>query len=298
MERDLHELVRDTVDMHVHCVPDATLEHRQTRSNKQMIEECRRAGMHGMVLKNHAWPNVGLAAELDSQYEDFRVYPSATLNTFAGGPYPWVAEMAAGLGVEVLWLPTWTSSNERDNGGFLGLIPVENLPEKMKTQGGQAFVDIRDEQGELMPYIKGVVDVCKEHGIVLCTGHISSDDCMAVAEYAHEVGFEKLCITHPNHPICKSSKERMKMMADLGAHIELCASTVGMMFNCTTIEETAETIQYVGAERIYLCTDHFFDWEASLPDTLYGYYGCLYDAGISYDELLSMARHWKKLLKD
>jgi len=299
MSVDLHELVKNTVDMHVHCVPDASLKHRQTRSNKQMIEECRQAGMHGFVLKTHAWPNIGLAKELDSQYDDFRVYSSATLNTFSGGPYPWVAEIAAGLGVEVLWLPTWTSTNEHKNGGFVDLIEVDDLRKKMETQGmSDPFVPIRDESGKLMDYIKGVVDVCKEHDIVLCTGHIDSDDSLAVANYAHEVGYKKLCITHPFHPACYSSKERMKEMAELGAHLELCASTVGPMYGCTTIEATVETIKFVGVEHFYSGTDHFWDWEPSLPESLYQYFGCLYDAGLTYEELVSISTHWKQLLRE
>ena len=295
---NLHDLIVDMTDMHVHCVPDVSPAHRQTRDNHQMIEECIAKGMHGIVLKNHGYPNIGLAKELDKQYENFTVYSSITLNSIAGGPKGWVAELAAALDVDMMWLPTFTAQNEVDHGGFIDLANTD-IPgvKDLMLKDESAFISICNEDGSLKQDVKDVVDVCKAHDICLATGHISSDESLAVAKYAHEVGFTKLVLTHPLNGLCLSTAERIKEIAELGAYIELLSGFVGPMFNCATIPQLVDLIKSVGAEHIIAGTDHFFDWEPSIPESLYQFFGCLYDSGVSYDELYQMSHNWKKLLK-
>lgn len=282
--KDIERLLHGAIDMHVHAYPDVSLNHPQHRTNDDVIAQCRAAGMGGLVLKTHGWPSVGLAHQLNSEHDDFTVYPSASLNTVAGGPHPWVVEMAIEMGCKMIWLPTWSAASDHEHTGF-GVIAEKYIPRCKTGMREQDFYYLLDEKGQLLEEIKECVVLCRDHDVVLGTGHISAEESFAVGRFAREIGFNKVCLTHPSSSCSFNQFEQIKAFAQMGHYIELCALNVAPMYTSTTIEEMGRIIKEVGADHCYISTDHFFDWTPSIPQQIYQVLGCLLEAGIRYEEL-------------
>ena len=180
--------------MHVHSWPDVSLAHPQHRTNDDVIRQCREAGMQGIVLKTHGWPAASLAHQLNSEHEDFNVYASATLNTMAGGPHPWVVETAIGMGCRMIWLPTISAKSDHDSHGFS--VSMEKYIPRIHNLKDEDYYWLLDENGNLKDEIKECVALCRDYDIVLGTGHISAEESMAVGRFASEIGYHKVCLTH------------------------------------------------------------------------------------------------------
>lgn len=147
--KDIERLLHGAIDMHVHAYPDVSLNHPQHRTNDDVIAQCRAAGMGGLVLKTHGWPSVGLAHQLNSEHDDFTVYPSASLNTVAGGPHPWVVEMAIEMGCKMIWLPTWSAASDHEHTGF-GVIAEKYIPRCKTGIPKQEKMALTDEQVKIL----------------------------------------------------------------------------------------------------------------------------------------------------
>lgn len=293
--RNIEHLLHGAIDMHVHANPDFTLEHPQHRSNTQVIEECLEAGMGGLVLKTHGWPCIGLAHQLNSEFEGFTVYPSVSLNVMAGGPHPWVVEMAVRMGAKVIWLPTWTAKSDRENVG-VGVIAGKYLPRTKSGFREQDLYYLLDEQGNLSDEIKECIELCRDSNAVLCTGHISAEESMAVGRFAKELNYHNVCLTHPRSSCSFNEFEQIRAFAEMGHYVEFCALNVAPMHGTMTIAEIKRVIEDAGAEHCYLSTDQFFDWTPSIPQQMYQVLGCLSDAGVSYEQLQTLMRTPRRIL--
>ena len=291
---DIANLLRGAIDMHVHAYPDVSLRHPQHRTNEEVINECRQAGMGGLVLKTHGWPSIGLAHQLNGAHDDFTVYPSVSLNAVSGGPHPWVVEMAVEMGCRMIWLPTWSARSDRDHIGF-GVIAQKYMPRCRTGMRDEDFYYLLDETGDLSDEIKECILLCRDHDIILGTGHISAEESFAVGRFAEEIGFDKVCLTHPSSDCSFNRFEEIKAFAAMGHCIELCALNVAPLYTSTSIEEMARIIKAVGPDHCYISTDHFFDWTPSVPQQIYQVLGCLLNAGISYEELQAVMNTPKRL---
>lgn len=294
--RDLEELLYGAIDMHVHACPDISISHPQKRTNHQVISECQKAGMKGIVLKTHGWPSVGLAHQLNEEINDFTVFPSVSLNKMSGGPHPWTVEMAIAMGARVIWLPTWSALSDRRKGGF-GEIAQKYLPRTKTELKESDFYRLIDENGCLLEELKECILLCRDSDIVLCTGHISAEESLAVGRFAREIHYEKLCLTHP---VCECSYHtinQLKEFAQMGYYIELCTLNVDPEYGCIKIEGIKRIIDEVGASRCYLSTDHFFDLESSIPEQLIGVLRGLEKEGICYEDLKVMMENPGQILR-
>lgn len=293
--KDLTALLNGAIDMHVHAYPDVSLKHPQHRSNKQEIEECRAVGMAGLVLKTHGWPCVGLAHQLNAEYDDFTVYPSVSLNAMAGGPHPWVVEMALEMGAKVIWLPTWSAASDHDHNGFYE-IAGKYLPRTKTELTSKDYYCLLDENGFLTDEIKECITLCRDGKAVLCTGHISAEESLAVGRFAKEIHYTNVCLTHPRAGCSFNEFEQIIEFARMGHYVEFCTLNVAPLYSNITIAEIKKLIDTVGPDHCYLSTDQFFDWTPSIPQQIYQVLGCLSEAGLSYEKLKTLMETPSRIL--
>lgn len=286
---DLDRLMEHAVDMHCHVQNDACKDPLQTETTESLIEACRSGGMHGIVLKTHGWPAIRLAGNLDTMYKDFRVYPSVTLNATAGGPYPWVVEMAYQLGARYIWLPTWSSLNDRNSRvSFTKIMIEQEYNRYFKDIPEENFYTELNEDGTLKQNIREVVDLCREHRLILGTGHGSTAEALAVAEYAKTIGFRKLVFTHPHVGISEVTDEQIREFADCGGYIELCMLETEPFSSCMTPGNWVRICRMVGFDRCYLSSDHYWDWKTAIPAQFRRFLAGMHAAGASMAELQVM----------
>lgn len=288
---DIKELIQYHVDMHVHSNPDCSPLHPQHASNEDVVKLCHDAGMHGFVLKTHMWPAVGLAKKLNEMYDDFTVYPSVSLNLTAGGPYPWVMDMAIKNGARFVWLPTWSSINDKKcAGGFTQLVINEKSNEYLQDIPDEQFYTVCDENGELKDNIKKIIEMAKEANIVLGTGHGTTEEALQVMRYANSIGYKKVVFTHPACNLDAYSMDQLKEFAQLGGVIELTTLCVQPEINTMTPQLWKETCEACGYDHCMLSSDQFFDWTPPIPVQYEKLMHDMYDLGCTMEQLKTMAQ--------
>lgn len=295
--------LKEIVDLHVHANPDQSMMEElagddidpkavksayigRTRKFEEVIDQCHEAGMLGVVYKNHGWPHPNAARILNERYDDFYVIPTCALNVTAGGCRPWVMEMANQMGCRMVWLPTWSSIMEKNNKyGWIPEVAAKYNP-MLKSLRDDEFIYLLDDKGELTEDTKEVIRLARDDDIVLGTGHISTKEVMAVARFAHEINFHKLNWTHPTSMIDKFTDEQLVEFASLGGTVELCMINLVPLFMTTTAQRFAEIIRLVGADKITVGTDHFFDHQPSIPQQFKTFFEVMYNLGIPKADLI------------
>ena len=61
---DLDDLIKGAWDLHCHCYPELSLEHRARQDDVEMVSAIASRGMAGVVLKSHLWPTPARACYL------------------------------------------------------------------------------------------------------------------------------------------------------------------------------------------------------------------------------------------
>ncbi len=84
------------------------------------------------------------------------------------------------------------------------------------------FIPVSDGRGKLLPETVRIMEICAEAGMAFATGHSSPEESLLMAQTAHDMGFGKCIITHPNTTIWKMTPAQLEKAATLGAWIEFC----------------------------------------------------------------------------
>lgn len=237
------------IDMHVHCLPDYTPRYADALS---LAQDAADAGMWGIVIKSHLIPTIGAAQIVNEVVEGTTLFGSVTLNNPAGGLNPRTVIANAKAGAKVVWLPTIDAAFSYQKGAQGHWIKIYNGGGNFNRE--IEYMTVIDEKRELKNAVREIVDACKEYDIVLASGHISPEEAYKVAEYAHEIGYTRYVVTHPN--IWEEyTHEVLKKFTALGA-------TLALAYGCTLPHNGGVHPQYLvdmvkcaGAENCIMVTD-------------------------------------------
>jgi len=237
------------IDMHVHCMPDYVPRYGDAIS---LAEDAAAAGMRGIVIKSHLIPTIGSAQLANQVVEGTTIFGSVALNQPAGGLNPRTVIANAKAGAKVVWLPTIDAAF-----GYYKALQGHWI--KNYNGGGNfnreiEYMTVTDENGQLKSEVRDIVDICKEYKIVLASGHVSPEEALEVAKYAHEIGYTQYEVTHPN--IWEEyNHENLKVLTDLGA-------TLSIAYGCTLPQNggvhpsyLVDMVHAVGAEHCTMITD-------------------------------------------
>lgn len=271
------ERTKGIIDLHIHSAPDV----RQRKMNDlELMEAGVKLGARAMVIKSHLVPTMDRATLVNQirkeKYpdSDLEMFGAIALNRTVGGINPHAAEAALKLGAKIVWLPTNTSSNHFGKSG--------------KTGGVEVLKD-----GQVIPELKDIFELVKEHDAVLATGHISSYECFKVSEAARDAGVKKIVITHPEfHIVGMTIEEREQIVKDYDVLLEMeYAQPIGGGVYKKNLPENVETMKRIGCEHFIVASDsgqmqNPF-WYESIPE----YIDYLYDAGFTKEEIDTMTKH-------
>jgi hypothetical protein len=252
--------IEGLIDFHTHCAPDAF---------GRAVDDDESAGAYmtrkaeAIVLKNHV-----------------------ALNGPAGGINPeavqWMWRMQGGYG-RVVWLPTFDADNHVKH--------FKDAPEGIKAVGAD---------GKALPAIRDVAKICAQQKLVLCTGHASPTECLAIIEAARDAGCDRVVVTHAEFEVVNMSVEQMKKAAAMGAKLEIDSLGVLMgpqahlpfmrHWRHVSYKESASHIKEVGAENFVLGTDLGQTGNPSQPDGLAMLVAGLTAEGITKDQIKTMGR--------
>ncbi len=282
METKADELLRNSIDMHCHCYPDVSLDCQNFKDDAETLKLAYNAGMRGIVLKGQVWPTTGEVYELRKLIPDISVWSSITLNDSVGGIKPWVIEMAAKQGAKVVWMPTWSAAVRVKDGWPGAQAHIRKyLPSLEQYHERGEGIRITNALGRLTDETLEVVKRVNDFDMILCTGHISVEESLILAEECHRLGLKKLIWTHPFGRSVPSS-DVVKKMVDFGAYIEFTALSTITVTRVSRLHptEVAKAVQAIGCERCILTTDSFMEWAPPSPEFLKMFVVMLLDLNI------------------
>ncbi|MDP6347249.1 MAG: DUF6282 family protein [Dehalococcoidia bacterium] len=260
-------LLHGAIDMHVHFAPDPFRERKSSALG--LARQTAEAGMRGVVLKAHHYCSTPVCFTVNELGLGVELFGSLVMNRSLGGLNPRAVGAAAALGTRVLWMPTTDSVVDAAMRGEVGLR-------------------LTGEDGGLLPEVGRILEIAREHDLLLCTGHIAPQEVFALVGRAVEMGI-KTVVTHPLTTVAGSllSLDQQGELADMGAFIEHCYVA------CTHPEQRlppmkiAEAVKAVGAGRCVLDTDFGQDYNPTPVEGMRMMIAALRDCGLSDDELES-----------
>jgi hypothetical protein len=275
---DLDELLAGSVDMHLHIGPDE-MDTRVT--GLQAAEQAADVGMKAIVLKNHSYPTTSVAVLVRELMPEVEVYGGICLDYEIGGLNVDAFIKHARIGVKVAWMPTFSSRNSRAKMRALGL-----------QLDGEGF-SILSDSGKLVPEIDPILDIIKQHDIVLATGHVSPPEIFALVESARGKNIEKIVITHPSDGEFMEvtlTVEELKKLAGMGAYIEQTMVTLLPTEFCHSPQERVEMIRAIGVEHCIMSTDLGQYWNPYPAEGFRFFMAILLRNGITPEEIEVMAK--------
>jgi hypothetical protein len=289
---DARELMQGAVDTHVHSAPDLV---DRLLDDFELARQARDRGMAAIVLKNHFLSTALRAKLVEQQVPGIRVLGSVVLNQPMGGMNPWAVEAAARGGAKVVWMPTFQAENQVNYQARPGNPPHRA---SLEVAGRPQAVQVFDADGTLTPDTEAVIEVVRDRGLVLATGHLSPDEVDRLTARAVEIGLRKIVLTHPDAAAIAVPVDLQRRLAERDAYFErtfniTVADTGGM-----TVAELAARIRDVGLESTIMATDFGQVGNPPPADGLEAYIRGMLDNGFAEDEVRRMAGEHARALLD
>jgi len=275
--------IEGLIDFHNHNAPDVFGRAVDDDESAQLYMA---RTMEAIVLKNHVALTADRAWLVRKHNPGIKAFGGVVLNGAAGGINPeavqWMWRMQGGYG-RVVWLPTFDADNHVKH--------FKDAPEGIKVVG---------PDGKALPALREVLKVCAQQKLVLCTGHASPTEVLAIAEAARDAGCDRIVVTHAEFEVVNMSVEQMKKAASMGAKLEIDAMGPLMGPNAhlpwmrhwrqVTYKESAAHIKTIGAENFVLGTDLGQTGNPSQPDGYAMLVAGLMAEGITKDQIKTMGR--------
>src|SRR5437879_1014666 len=201
-------------------------------------------------------------------------------------------DIAGRLGTRVCWLPSVDNANELEN--VAGQRDESKLPywmsiaREMRALGiAGSFLSVT-EDGQVTQATRQCLEIVAKHDMVLATSHIRPSEVLPVVNAAHEVGVNRIVITHPEFPTTLLSIAQQQELARLGVFFERCFTTP----NTGKIPwaQVFANIRHVGPASTILATD-LGQTTAPYPDEGLGMFMArLLDNGFTESEVRMMVR--------
>jgi hypothetical protein len=239
--------IEGMIDFHVHSSPDVF---GRAVDDFEVARKAVDARMGALVLKNHVMETGARAYLTRRQVPGVPIFGGITLN----GPYginpeavQWMWRMEGAFG-KVVWLPTFDADNH--------VKTFKDAPEGMK---------VVDAQGKVLPAVIEIMKICAKQNLVLCTGHASAAEALALIKQAKDVGVKDVVVTHALFTVVNMNMEQMKQAAAMGAKLEIDFlgalmgpnAHMGWMRHWRNVspKDNAEAIKAIGAQHFVMGSD-------------------------------------------
>ena len=276
-------LLLGAIDLHYHSAP-SPFPRRLTPAGA--ARHYADAGFRAVVLKSHHHVTVMDVLSIQDLLLDeleLEMYGGIALNAAVGGLNPAAVELCLHMGGKIVWFPTLSSRAHID----FHHHHVSNFPASPLRP--EAPITVLDDDGKLKPEAHEILELVRDSGTILASGHLSAPELLPLFEAAHAIGIEKLLVQHPNFVLGLTHDDARRLTA-LGAYIEHSV----IMYDPDgpaglPIGEFTEWITAVGAERTVFGSDTGQATSPAPGDIYRCVAGLLLDSGLSEDDVRKMA---------
>jgi hypothetical protein len=279
------ELLEGAIDTHLHAGPSLF---PRLIDAVEAAEAARAAGMRGIVIKHHHTPTADRAYLTHRAVPEVEVYGGVTLNYAVGGLNPFAVDAALKLGAKVIWMPSVDARNHLRHFGELGKYGSKLNYEKPEFYDDAKGITIL-EDGRLDPKVGQILNLVADADAAIATSHLSVEESKALVEEARRRG-AKAVVTHVAFVTASLSVEEQRWMAERGALLELCYSSLSPAWRSASIDEVAQAIRDVGAENYILASDLGQVHNPPPPEGLRIYIRLLLERGFDPDEIRMMVK--------
>ena len=280
-------LLQGAIDLHVHAFPEFSLKMRGRVDAIEWAEIARAAGMRAIVMKSQIFPTVEKAQVIRKVVPGIEIFGGIALNHVIGGLNPFAVEVAGELGGKVVWMPTWSSKNDLSKSQFyLSRMKTFFRTLNRVVPGPEAGIEIL-EGGKLKPVVKEIVEIARDHRMVVSSGHISFQESLILVEECQRQGVPFL-LAHPFSRSVGASVAEQKEVANRGGYVEHCFITAMPMHQRIELSRVVEAIREVGAARTVLTTDGGQAWNPPPPELMRMFIGSLLYLGVGEESIRQM----------
>lgn len=282
------EALQGAYDLQVHVAPDV-IERRI--DDLDLAKEFLARGLRGFVLKSHYFPTAERASVVTKAVPGIQAFGAITLNHSVGGLNPVAVELAGRSGNKIVWMPTVDAANEtagRLDGTKTKLPFWAKIQLELSATGlNPAPITVIDDEDNLTSAARSCLELIKKHGMILATGHLGKREILALVKTAKEIGLRKVIVTHAEFPSQNLTAQEQCELADLGAVIEHCFTT--MHTGKSPWEAMFEATWKVGSHRTILSTDLGQTINPGVADGYAMFAQKLLSAGFTVAEIRRMA---------
>lgn len=291
---DERAMMEGAINLHLHVGPDYVPRYGDSI---KLASQAAELGIRALGLKTHLASTVAHAYFANQVVEGTTCYGGITLNGPCGGLNPRTVEATIRTGGKIIWLPTTDA--------YYGAVIKAGQGHWIKSYSKVAgfgfpidYITITDENGKLKPVMHDILRICKENRVILATGHISPQECLALANEAHNIGYDKLKITHPNLWMDDFTIPVMKELVSYGAIISFAYGGLTPHHNRQDPMEIVQAINELGAQNVILVTDGGDMVNPNHVQMLRSFYTLLKYEGVSVDDLNTMMKKIPAVLLD
>ncbi len=271
LREEARDLLRGAIDVHAHWSPDPFAERKMDA--RALAHAARDAGMAGIVLKSHELPSQLLAWALQPEVPDLRLYGAIALDHPVGGLNPDAVEAALRVGTSVVWFPTFDTAWSHDHFG--------------RWNSRAAAMTVLDAAGALLPVCHEILDLIGEHGVTLCSGHLSPAETLALVRESRRRGIRSI-VSHAT-PF-GITLDVQRELAALGAFVEQAGTNSFREGGDEAAAAMIADVRALGPEHVILSTDLGQSTNPPAPAGFGSWIERFLDAGFSTAEVRRMVQ--------
>jgi hypothetical protein len=234
------------IDLHLHSAPDIR---PRILDDFGVAREAAARGMRAIMLKSHFTLTSDRAYLVEQVVPGIRVFGGLALNHAVGGINPVAVETALRMGAAEIWMPTVSSIAQTEDLVGPGISIYEN--------------------GRISEPVLDVLRLIADHNAILGTGHLPTEEIVALVPVARELGVRKILISHPEHPpvempllVQEELRDRYQVL------FERCLISTTYAGGNLPFAALAEVIRRVGPDSTVIATDF---GQASNPRPVEGF---------------------------
>ena len=279
--------------LHIHSVPDIF---ERLADDVAVAEACRDAGMRAIVFKCHADTTMTRAWHTSRAVPGIKALGGIVLNLNVGGINPAAVDVALKMGAVQVWMPTYHSLAHYKETGKMGGYAHQGADVKMDY--AVKPITILDENDQLIPEIEPILKMVKRHNVILGTSHLGSHEALKLIEAAHDMGLERVVLTHPFFTPPNCSIADIKKAVELGAFIEFCGgNALSPIPKPICLDLYKEAVDAVGTEKCVISSDCGHPRKTLPPETLRMFAQALMFKGVAQKDVEAMMKYnYDKLL--
>ncbi|MCS7233317.1 MAG: DUF6282 family protein [Synergistetes bacterium] len=278
-------ILEGMIDLHIHVGPDYVPRYGDSL---RLAKEADSRGMKAIVVKKHLASTVGDAHVANQLGLKVKVFGGIALNGPTGGLNVRTVIATLKSGGKVIWLPTTDAEygiRKAERGHWIkAYVNTSSFGKKIEP------ISILDDRGKLKEEVHEILRACKEYDAILASGHVSPQECLALAKESKAIGYSKLEITHPNAWTEDFTLDVLRELVSLGATLTLSYGVCSSYNGKQDPSEIVKIIKEVGAQNCILITDYGQVYSPSPVEGLRAYCYLLLRYGVTQKELDMMTK--------